>query len=120
MIRPRVLNCWMFIHSASRVPGSEGQRGSFPVETSQLGSSTKTQLSTLTVPSEEMSPSKEQQLRQPLGGVEWWGNQLVALWRSLNFVLVLLEGVGEGLAPEEGQLWPVTALEFPWLVWHSI
>lgn len=48
-----------------------------------------------------MSLSKEQRLRQPLGGVWWWGNRLVAFWRSLNFVLLLLEGIGEGLAPEE-------------------
>lgn len=49
-----------------------------------------------------MSLSKEQRLRQPLGGVWWWGNRLVAFWRSLNFVLLLLEGIGEGLVPEEG------------------
>lgn len=49
-----------------------------------------------------MSLSKEQRLRQPLGGVRWWGNRLVAFWRSLNFVLLLLEGIGEGLVPEEG------------------
>lgn len=49
-----------------------------------------------------MSLSKEQRLRQPLGGVWWWGNRLVGFWRSLNFVLLLLEGIGEGLVPEEG------------------
>lgn len=36
---------------------------------------------------------------------------MVALWRSLKFVLILLGGIGEGLALEEGQLWPVTALD---------
>lgn len=106
IFRPRVLKCWMFIHSASRAPGTEGATWFSPCGDSQSGSPTKTELSAR----RKCLPEKRG-LRQPLGRVWWWENPDVALWRSLKVVLILLGGIGEGLALEEGQLWPGTALD---------